>query len=116
MVQNAVNLLSIELGEFLLGHHVDKEVVADLRVSVDTLTMGLSYALRKDTRVLGVEQKVDSGEFDVVVRSIPVADVGLLLCVVAVDENWAPTAYTILVFVKTFSSDGLETSILLVTK
>lgn len=42
--------------EALVGHAVDVEVVANLGVRVDTLTMGLSDALGKDAWVLGVKQ------------------------------------------------------------
>jgi hypothetical protein len=66
MVQDAVNLFSVKFWEFLLGHHVDKEVVADLGVSVDTLTVGLSNALGENTWVFRVEEEVDSGQLDVV--------------------------------------------------
>jgi hypothetical protein len=33
-----------------------------------------------------------------------------------VDENWTPEANTVLVFVKTFTGNGLETTIFLVTE
>lgn len=55
-LQNSELLFGVELMEALVGHAVDVEVVANLGVSVDTLTMGLSDALGKDAWVLGVKQ------------------------------------------------------------
>ena len=54
-MKNPVDLLGIELRKFLLWHIIDKEVVANLRISVNTFTVSLCDSLREDSRVFRVE-------------------------------------------------------------
>jgi hypothetical protein len=54
-MQNAVYLFCVKFGKLLLGHHVDKEVVTDLRVSINALRVSLSYTLSKNTWVFRIE-------------------------------------------------------------
>jgi hypothetical protein len=51
----AVLLFGVELGEALLGHEVDEEIVANLGVCVNALAVGLGDSLSEDTGVLRVE-------------------------------------------------------------
>lgn len=55
-MNDTVHLFSVELRKTLLGHVVNKEVVADLGVGVDALAMGLRNSLGEDTGILGVEE------------------------------------------------------------
>jgi len=55
VMQNAVNLFSVEFRKLLLGHHIDEEVVADLRISVNALTMCLCNTLSENTRIFRIE-------------------------------------------------------------
>lgn len=64
-MQDATHLLGIEFGKLLLRHKVNKEVISNLRVSIDTFTVSLSNTLCKNTRIFGVEEQVDSSEFNV---------------------------------------------------
>ena len=81
----------------LLGHAVYIEMVPDLRVSVDTLTMRLGYALGKDAWVLGVKKQVYSKKINEFGSAIPVARVLLTLLVVAVDQHRSPITDTVFV-------------------
>ena len=83
----------------LLGHAVYVEMVPDLRVSVDTLTVRLGYALGKDAWVLGVKYQINSEKLHEFGRAIPVARVLLTLFVVAVDQHRSPITDTVFVFV-----------------
>jgi len=105
-VDDSVDLLSVKLGEALLGHVVDKEVVADLGVSVSALFVGLGYSLGEDTGILGVEEKVNPGELGVLIETVPVASVELTLSVVGVDEHGHPLTAAIFIFKEAFTRNG----------
>lgn len=64
-MQDATHLLRIEFRKLLLGHKINEEVISNLRVSIDTFTVSLSNTLCKNTRIFGVEEQVDSSEFNV---------------------------------------------------
>ena len=73
--------------------------------------MGLDNSLGKYTRVLGVEEQVDTGQLDVLLGSIPVASELLKLLLVGVDENWAPIATTMVVFAEALAWNGAKGAI-----
>lgn len=72
-VQNAVYLLSIELWQLLLRHVVDEEVVSDLGISVNALTVCLSNSLGENSGILWVEKEIDSSKFAILFSPVPVA-------------------------------------------
>ena len=86
-MEDSVNLLSVELWQFLLGHVVNKEIVSDLRISVNALTVSLCNSLGKYSGILGIKKQVDSGQLAVFFSSVPVACVDFTLGVVGMDEN-----------------------------
>ena len=55
-VQDSVDLFSVKLRKLLLWHVVNEEVIPNLRVGVNSLTMSLCDSLCKNSWVLGVEQ------------------------------------------------------------
>ena len=104
-------LLSVRLRKLLKRHEVDEEVVADLRVSINALRVGLNNTLGKDARILGVEKQVDASELDVFSRAIPVAAELFALLVVSVDEDSTPVATAILILAEALARDGLHGAI-----
>jgi hypothetical protein len=85
VMENAAHLLGVEFWQLLLGHQVHEEVVSDLGVSIDPLGVSLGDTLGKNTGVLGVEEQVDPGEFNVLAGTVPVAGVDVSLLVIAVN-------------------------------
>lgn len=111
-LENAAHLLSVELGKILLGHIVDEEVIANLRVGIDALGVGLGDTLGKDPGVLRVEEEVDSGQLNVLVAAIvPVAGENLALIIIGLNEDGFPRAGAIVVFLKTPSWNRTERAI-----
>jgi hypothetical protein len=112
-VQDTTHLLGIEFGKLLLGHKVDKEVVSNLRVSIDTFRVSLGHTLGENTRIFGVEQEVDSGKLNVscFTAIVPVAGEFLAIAVVGVDEDRSPYSTSVVVTAETLSGDGLEATI-----
>ena len=73
--------------------------------------MGLRNSLCEDSWILRIEEKVDSGQFDVLslffVLSVPVAGIDLTFVIVGVNEHWAPMSNSI-DQVEAFSWNRLE--------
>lgn len=59
-MNDSADLLWVKFGELFRRHVVNKEVVSNLRVGIDTLLMGLSDSLSEDSWILRVEKQVDS--------------------------------------------------------
>jgi len=104
-VDDTILLFGIELGEALLGHEVDEEIVADLGVGVYALAVCLGDSLSEDSWVLRVEEQVDPGELGVLLETVPVASVDLALTVVRVYEDWLPFAAAIFILKEAFAGD-----------
>ena len=83
-MDDTILLFGVELGEALLGHEVDEEIVADLGVGVYAFAVCLSDSLSEDSWVLRIEEQVDPGELGVLLETIPVASVDFTLTVVRV--------------------------------
>lgn len=99
-------MLSVRLGQLFERHEVDEEVVADLRVGVDALSVGLDNALGEDTRVLSIEEKIDSGKLDVLHRSVPMSTELFSLLVIGANEHLAPVSAARVVLAETLAWDG----------
>ena len=112
---DAATLLSVRLRQLLKRHEVDEEVVADLRVSVDALGMGLNDTLSKDTWVLSIEEQVDAGELNVLVSTVPITSEPLRLLDVVMDEDWLPVATAVGVAIETFAWNGHKGAVRLVS-
>lgn len=113
--QNSELLLGVEFMEPLLRHAVDVKVVADLRVGVNALTVGLSNTLCEDARVLRVEEQIDALEPHIVCGAVPLAGVALGLLVVAIDEDWPPGTQAVFVLEETLAWDWNKCAVLLLT-
>lgn len=100
------------------GHHVNEEVVADLRIGIDALGVSLSDSLSENAGVFRVEKQVDASQFGVLTASVtiavPVASVHLAVLLIRVDKDGAPFAGTIGELAETSSRNRLEVSLLVV--
>ena len=84
-MQDSVDLFSVKLRKLLLWHIVDEEIIPNLGVSVNALAVSLSDSLREYSRVLRVEQEVDSSQLAIFFSAIPVACEKLTGGVICVD-------------------------------
>ena len=73
--------------------------------------MGLSDTLRKNTRVLRVEEQVDACELNVFASSIPVASVDIAFLIIAVDKDGAPVSTAVTVSEKALAANWVEATI-----
>jgi hypothetical protein len=55
-IHDSVNLLRVQLGQFLCRHIIDEKVVSNLRISIYTLLVSLSYSLGEDSGVLSIKK------------------------------------------------------------
>ena len=78
-------MFSVKLRKLLLWHIVDEEIIPNLGVSVNALTMSLCDSLCKNSRVLRVEQEVDSSQLAIFFSAIPVACEKLTGGIIGVD-------------------------------
>jgi hypothetical protein len=99
-----------------MRHAVNEEVVADLRVGVDALGVGLGHALGENPRVLRVEEQVDPGQLTVLVLAVPVAGVDFALSIVRMDKDVFPLGGAVLVTVETLAGNGSEIAVLVVAE
>ena len=80
--------------------------------------MSLCNSLCEDSWILRVEQKINSGQFDILLflfdLSVPIACVDLAFFIIGVDEYWAPMANTV-DHMETFSRNRLERAVFLLT-
>jgi len=110
-VHDAVDLLGVELWQALGRHVVNEKVVADLRVRVDALAVGLRDSLRKDPGVLGVKQQVDARQLGVLLEAVPVAREHLAFGVVGVHEHGPPLAAAVLVLEQALARNRREVAV-----
>ena len=115
MVQNSTLLLGIEFMKALLRHAVHEKVVANLGVGIFALTVRLSDALGKNTRVFRVKLQVYAEELNKVSCSVPVTRVLFSFLVVAVDQHGFPSTESIVIDAKSFAWNGTEVPIRLLT-
>ena len=104
-MDDTILLFGVELGEALLGHEVDEEIVADLGVGVYAFAVCLGDSLSEDSWVLRIEEQVDPGELGVLLETVPVASVDLALTVVGVYEDWLPFAAAIFILEEAFAGN-----------
>lgn len=115
MFKDAALLFGVKLVQTLLRHAVNKEMVADLRVCIDALTVSLGYTLCKNARVFGVEQQINTVKAHHVSGAIPETSVLLVLSIIAINQHWSPVANAIFFLVKALAWDRAETTVRLLS-
>ena len=115
---NSGFLLCIKVSELLHWHKVNEEVVAYLRIGIDSFAVSLGNSLSEDSGIFRVEKKIYPAELHVLslfnFLGVPVPRVFLGLLVVLVDKNWAPGANTI-IHVESLARNRLERAIWLLS-
>lgn len=115
---NSGFLLCIEVSKLLHWHKVNEEVVAYLRIGIDSFAVSLGNSLSEDSGIFRVKKKIYPAELHVLslfdLLGVPVPRVFLGLFVVLVDKNWAPGTNTI-IHVESLAWNRLERAIWLLS-
>ena len=115
-MDDPADLLWIKLRKLLSWHVVNKEVVSDERVSIDSLLVGLGDSLSKDSRILRVEEKVNSRELDVLAGHVPLSAVHSSLFVPGLDKDCSPLTDAILVLSEALGRNGSKVAFFICSK
>ena len=110
-MNDSIYLLSIELWKALRRHVVNKKVVADLRVGIDSFTVSLGNSLGKDSGILRVKQKIDSCKLSVLFKAVPVSCKHFSFRVIGVHKHWTPFSTAVLIFKETLAGNRGEVTI-----
>ena len=107
-MDDSAYLLRVELRELLCWHIIDEKVISNLGIGEDSLLVGLSYSLSKDSWILRVEEEIDPRELNVFASHIPLATVHGSFFIPSLDQDCFPFTGAIFVLEKPLCWDRRE--------